>query len=61
MYHILPDIFQLNILTLLHFLQILCITPNVSSQQTKMVSGSCVMNEVILANYHISCVHEMYA
>ena len=54
-YHILTDIFKVNMLTWAHFVKILCIKPNISSQQIKMVkSGPCVMNEVMLAISHIS-------
>ena len=42
------------------YVKILCITPNTSSQQIKMIkSGLSVMNEVIVANCHISCIHEI--
>ena len=35
-YHILPDIFQLNVLTWLYVVKILCFTPNISPQPNKM-------------------------
>ena len=40
--HILPDIFQVNILTWSCFVKMLCITPKFSSQQIKMIKyGMC--------------------
>ena len=45
-YHIL----QVNLLTWLYFVNILCITPNISLQQIKMIqSDPCIMNEMMLA------------
>ena len=46
-------------LTWSHFVKIhvVCIILNISSQQIK--SGPCVMNEVMLTNCCISCLHEV--
>ena len=61
-YYVLPDIFQVNMLTWSHFVNILCIKPNISSQPIEMIkSGPCVMNEIMLANCHISCLHVIHA
>ena len=50
MVHILLDIIQVIILTWSHCIKILCITPNVSLQQIKMIkSGPSVMNVINLS------------
>ena len=58
-YHTLAAIVQVNMLTWLYFVKIVCITPNISSQMIKC--GPCVMNEVMLANCYIACVNEIRA
>ena len=47
-YHILPDIFPMNMKTWLHVFKIVCITPIISTRQFKMATfGPIVMNEII--------------
>ena len=47
-------------LTWSHYVKILCITPNISSQQIKMIKpGPCILNEVMLSHFHISCLYEI--
>ena len=53
-YHILPGILQVNLLTSLHFVKILCITPNISPQWIQMKKyGASVMKELMFTNCHI--------
>ena len=62
-YHSLLDIFQWKMLmTWSHVIKIFCIARNISLQQIKMIiSGPSIMDAVMLANYQISCLHEIRA
>ena len=52
--YILPENVELNMLTQSHFVKILCITPNISSQENKMIKyGPCVMNECLMLEFSL--------
>ena len=54
-YHVLLDIFRVNMQTLLHFIKLLCITNNLSPRQFMVTEcDPSVLNEIMLTHCQIS-------
>ena len=59
-YHILPDILQMNLLIWLYTVKIIFITLSPRSQWMQMKKDDAiVMNEFVVTNCHIACLHEL--
>ena len=57
-YNIFPDVLQAN----LHFVKLLCITPNISLNELKLKKyGAYVINGVMFTNCQLSCLHKTRA
>ena len=60
-YHILPDIFQVNMLTWLHAIRIVYNTPNISQDIKLEKNGPGVIKVIMLPHCQRSCFHEIHA